>query len=187
MRKLIFIILGISSIINSAKGCDCLTPSTAIEAERNSKLVFIGAVKEILLESKLYGSNGKQLTLINFEILKHRKGIRNDAMFTSIVNEGWDCDFQFKENQTYLVFASKYGEKSLTTHICSRTKNIEDATEDLENLGDGWKKPKTSDKAYNTPKGESKSNLNTFSVVLNLVLVAIIFALIIRNTAPNKT
>ena len=47
---------------------------------------------------------------------------------------GGDCGFSFRAGQTYLVYATGRRE-ALHTSICSRTRPLEEATEDLEALG----------------------------------------------------
>lgn len=46
------------------------------------------------------------------------------------------CDFNFKEGETYLIYATS-DDTGLRTNACTRTRKIADAEEDLDTLGTG--------------------------------------------------
>jgi len=73
-------------------------------------------------------------SLISFEVERNYRGLMTK---TAEVQSGWnsDCGYRFQEGVRYLVYA--YPDSStgkLTTSICTRTRPIAEASEDLEYL-----------------------------------------------------
>ena len=92
-----------------AYGCDCATLNSE-ESFRQAESVFQGRVIRI----EPIGSDQK----VTFEVRRFLKGGSTD--YVSLYQEGSNCDFQFVEGWSYLVYADEVGGK-LSASTCSRT------------------------------------------------------------------
>jgi len=106
-----------------AMACDCPRPGSPREELRRKDAVFSGEVSEINRES------GK----IEFKVERFWKGPR--AKKISIKYEISTCTFVFYVGKSYLVYA--YGEGVLETDTCTRTRDLDKASDDLKELGEG--------------------------------------------------
>jgi len=93
--------------------------------------VFSGKVLRI---DVVKNSKGKPSGVIRvrFRVYKSWKGAETNSITVSTTNICCICGYPFKVGEEYLVYASE----SLRTSVCTRTKNLEDAAEDLEFLGE---------------------------------------------------
>ena len=134
----------------TAYACYCFKSSPG-EAFVGADVVFVGTVAKITQASdtdvgSLRGSNmlsgsfvgsmpGK---VVQLEPISWWKGAKNPAVTPIVVNTGsggGDCGVQFVEGQRWLVYAS--GRENLYTNICTRTRPLEYAKEDVARLGPG--------------------------------------------------
>lgn len=121
------------SILGSslAWACSCAPPPPPKLAMEASSAVFSGKVVSIEKE----GDFEKAVTL---EVGDVWKGVDAKKVIVYTAKDGAACGFGFKEGSKYLVYATllKRGEgKALSTNLCSRTKPLADAKEDIEALG----------------------------------------------------
>jgi hypothetical protein len=157
----IFVIcLSLNAAEVSACMCANLSPKEAIE---NSTTVFSGKV--VGFEYR------KGIPNENMDLLAREKGekVEYETMVVKIQVERWwkgnvssevflitntvrtansasmpGCDFNFKEGETYLIYAM--GEKDeLKTNACMRTRKLAAAEEDLSALGEGKEPVKEKD------------------------------------------
>jgi len=104
-----------------AMACDCPRPGSPREELQRVDAVFSGEVRSVNRER------------IEFKVEKTWKGPR--AKSISIQYEQSDCTYVFDVGKKYLVYA--YGKGILTTSICTRTKDLNKASDDLKELGEG--------------------------------------------------
>lgn len=179
-------------------GCDCLTPKTG-DALRSYDVVFVGRIIAYHDSTKLYSANPYigQVEFYNFEIIRYFKGLTKSNKIISLVENGNNCDIQFKnyfEGDTFLVYANLNGESfnahTLSTHICSRTKLVSEITEkeELDIYKDFtlWKYPENIEQiTIKVQPLSSKVKDNKFLIILVSILVVlnltIIFLLIKRR------
>ena len=122
-------------------GCSCIVPGSPSEELDKSAAVFSGEVVSVK-EQSFFGTtiSSTDPTTVKFAVDKVWKGtVRPDISFTT-ARSGASCGFTFAEGKEYIVY-SRDGD---TVSLCSRTKLIEDAREDLDALGAG-----------NPPNGEA--------------------------------
>lgn len=114
-----------------------------IRARKRAKAVFSGEVTEIEIDEQTQTYKAK------FKILKSWKKIESAEIVVAGTTMCCVCSFDFKVGMRYLVYANSYDpvNKTFGTNICTRTKALEDAKEDLNTLGKGKSltKIKTSD------------------------------------------
>ena len=116
-----------------------ITPKQAISQARDkSKAVFSGKVVEVIQNPQfLYVE-------VRFKVESSWKQVRTDELIIR-TGRGGDCGYRFEVGQRYLVYAYGSGESRLETNICQRTRELDDAEEDLRVLGKSInvnKKPK---------------------------------------------
>jgi hypothetical protein len=111
----------------SALACSCVQapPETAF-AEHDA--VFEGRVAQL-------STQGDAL-VATFEVVQHWKGIEHESAIVRTPSSSAACGVSFEVGTSWLVYADREG-GLLTTGLCSRTRRIEDAEEDVAALGAG--------------------------------------------------
>jgi hypothetical protein len=104
-----------------AMACDCARPGSPREELQRVDAVFSGEVSSVTREK------------IEFKVEKFWKGPR--AKSISIEYEQSDCAYVFAVGKKYLVYA--YGKGIFSTSICTRTKELDKASDDLKEIGEG--------------------------------------------------
>ncbi len=97
-------------------------------AYKYSKAVFVG---KVLSESK-----SGDIKTFEFEVEKYWKGA-NKKKIEIDVYETTRYQARFQTGERYLIYASANNDGKLSVGRCSRSREAEDATEDLEKLGAG--------------------------------------------------
>ena len=117
-----------------ALACSCAAPATAAEALKRSTAVFRGRVIKISVPSLDWiGLTRTGAHRVKFEILKQWKGplAETTVVVTRLTGEG--CGFPFEEQKEYLVYVVAE-QKHIQSGICTGTKSIADAEEEMEEL-----------------------------------------------------
>ena len=116
--------------------CDCGDPGPPCRAFARTAAVFAGWVTRIgTISTKLASGDAYERILVSFEIERSYRGARGTSIEVVTDGGGGDCAYAFKQGQRYLVYASEFPEVGkLYTSICSRTREISEAEEDLEYL-----------------------------------------------------
>jgi len=96
--------------------------------------VFSGRVIEIQQDQQPLAA--KRVT---FEVDRSFKGVDAGRVVVTTASDGAMCGFGFQKGESYLVYCYG-GQEALGTNLCTRTKNLDAADEDLKELGEG-KKP----------------------------------------------
>ena len=104
-----------------AMACVCVRPGSPREELQRVDAVFSGEVSSVSREK------------IEFKVEKFWKGPR--AKRISIEYEQSTCTYVFAVGKKYLVYA--YGSGIFSTSICTRTKELDKASDDLKELGEG--------------------------------------------------
>ena len=126
---------------NEAHACSCMAPeSPELEMEK-FQAVFSGKVTEIEEthpSEPLFSSSDP--VLVTFEVDRIWKGLdeKNSTMIVTTSASSASCGFYFQEHVEYVVYAYQHdADSELQVSLCSRTNTVENATEDLEKLGEG--------------------------------------------------
>jgi hypothetical protein len=117
-----------------AQACTCAAPATTAEAFKRSTSVFKGRVIKISVPSLDWiGLTRTGAHRVKFEILKQWKGPSSETtvVVTRLTGEG--CGFPFEEQKEYLVYVVAEL-KHIQTGICTGTKSIADAEEEMKDL-----------------------------------------------------
>ena len=112
--------------------CSCIYGSARQEL-RKAKAVFVGQVIEI------YSGSGREEypAIVELKVERYWKGIKKSETIEVLSDLGLhSCHpVLYKKGARYLVYAYKNKGKLVTTG-CTRTKEIEEATEDMKELGE---------------------------------------------------
>ena len=106
-----------------AIACDCAWPGTPREELQRVDAVFSGEVININREK------------IEFKSEKIWKGPRTKRISVKHAYEQSDCTYVFVVGRKYLVYA--YGKGIFSTHVCTGAKELDKASDDLKELGEG--------------------------------------------------
>lgn len=121
--------------ITAALACRCSVPSSAKVSLKQSAAVFAGKV--ISIESNV-DSQRVRFNTIKFQVSKSWKGGAAKTIVVTTPGHSEACGFHFDRGQSYLVYAYTIkGQKGLLTGICTRTKPLTQAKQDLAELGAG--------------------------------------------------
>ena len=138
-----------------AQGCTCVSGSVRCSFSRGETAIFVGVVTsvtiddvETLIGEKKYSHHYR---VAQFTVEESLTGIDQKSVEVATGMGGGDCGYDFKTGERYLVYGNPNkipttaGERSitvlssgpavtapLTTSICSRTRPLAEATDDLE-------------------------------------------------------
>lgn len=111
-----------------AVACSCAPPPAPKIALEKSAAVFVGKVTSV--EKSQFSSK------FQFSVSKKWKGIEGNTASIVTASDSAACGINFDENRDYLIYAFKSeGDDQLRTNLCTRTKRVADAADDLAELG----------------------------------------------------
>ncbi|ASS76248.1 hypothetical protein CIG75_15725 [Tumebacillus algifaecis] len=110
--------------------CSCVQPGPPQEALEKAGAVFSGKVTKV--------TKTREFINVEFEVNTAWKGV-SDRTLTVLTSIGGEvsCGFDFKTGKEYLVYASKMNSGALEASFCSRTRLLDSASSDLQELGSG--------------------------------------------------
>src|SRR5215207_10984090 len=128
----------LTALAARAEACSCFAGQPPCAAYGAASAVFVGTATE----SRTRGSNPKTPeevdwtpVVVKFAVLQPFLGVEGAEVEVATGRGGGDCGYQFRKGETYLVYASRGADgRQLLTGICSRTRPVSDASEDLEFL-----------------------------------------------------
>jgi len=117
------------------KACQCGAIPDAATAKRMSAAVFAGTVS-LIEATDLRAADGTVLgagQAVTFNVTRAWKGVKRSPV---VVTVGYtNCDVRFSRGVSYLVYAAYSNERRLSASVCSRTKALGVAANDLAALG----------------------------------------------------
>jgi hypothetical protein len=125
------------AVSTPAWSCSCIVPPPPKQALKGSAAVFAGKVTAVKRD-------GLQVR-VTIEVSKTWKGTKGKTVEVTTASSGAACGYGFKKGTSYLVYCYAAGKKGakpmpLSTNICTRTRTLAAAKDDLKELGPG-KKP----------------------------------------------
>jgi hypothetical protein len=114
----------------SARACSCLPAKPPAEARSAADAVF---------EGKLVAQSDADADHTRFEFSVSRVWKGDVAAATYVVShkQSATCGRTYRADTTYIVYARTAKDGGLTDGLCSRSRPVEDAAEDLRVLGEG--------------------------------------------------
>ena len=131
----LFIALPVSNL-GQVYACSCVVPGTPSQELANSSLVYSGSAVSVREDQPFLGidrlpANG--MTTVEFKVDTVWKGNIEERMTLETARYGASCGFTFVEEEEYIV----YSRDGKTVSLCSRTRSLSEAQEDLAALGEG--------------------------------------------------
>ncbi len=108
-------------------GCECLVKGSPRKEMKKSEAVFIGEV----VEARVGGRN----SAFKFRVERYWKGVREE--FVVVSGAYGTCSVPFAVGQKWLVYAYDGEREGLMCDICTRTRPLAEAGDDLKALGKG--------------------------------------------------
>lgn len=137
MKKILMIAASLFILsAESAQACSCM-PATPEQHFESANTVFSGRVVNVITTRRNRRSPQFSFpqTRVTFEVSEVWKGRERRRLMVMTSDSSASCGFNFVEGESYLVYASQ-SENRLTTSLCSGTKLLSQAQDDLKMLGD---------------------------------------------------
>ncbi len=116
----------------TALACTCLPSKGPGEDLKLASAVFSGKVIEIR-RHKVGDIFSRTEAVLRVERVWKGGDATTVSLFSA--SHSATCGYHFKKGRTYLVYAYKDAEGRLSTGICSRTRRLKDAAQDIKVLG----------------------------------------------------
>jgi hypothetical protein len=169
MRKIAIILLFafLTSLIVfkpiTSYACSCM-PAPPVEEEfKNVSAVFSGKVVDITEES------GMDPIKVTFQVDRIWKGISETEVSVFTGRDSAGCGYHFEVDESYLIYATET-EGKLTTGLCSLTKELSLADEDISILGEGKFPSNNSSPSKSTENGQIFQSISW--IFLSTIIVA---------------
>jgi hypothetical protein len=121
----------------ASEACSCIIPGPSCEETWQVDAVFVAQVLDIRAmppgnpQSAPWLDMRRRVRLLVVEVF--RGGVSKEIdVYTG--EGGGDCGYEFRSGETYLVYGRRAANGPLTTNICSRTRPIDEAGDDLAYL-----------------------------------------------------
>jgi carboxypeptidase family protein len=115
---------------SNAFACSCAGIRAPCQAYGEAAAVFVGTVINSRVIAANQSSDLFHRRVVRFVVDTPFRGVNAGEVEVTTGLGGGDCGFGFVETQQYLVYAYEY-EGKLSTGICTRTRSISQAQEDL--------------------------------------------------------
>ena len=135
MRRTSILLLSLAALFftpSATEACSCVGGIPLCESAWTSDAVFSG---EVLSVQRMSNETKEPFSSVRvrFKVLESWRGDVSGVVEVKTGLGGGDCGYSFREGMTYLVYAdSRRG--GLSTGICSRTRPLSQAGEDLAYL-----------------------------------------------------
>ncbi len=120
-----------AGLMARADACTCMPPPPAADALESAEAVFVGEVESITdLGSESRGGSA----LVDLAVSRWFKGNGDDRAEVRTLKATSMCGYPFEEGDAYLVYASDAGDGNLGVSLCSRTRPLDQAGDDVREL-----------------------------------------------------
>ncbi|WP_456276936.1 hypothetical protein [Bacillus sp. AK128] len=142
--------------------CSCV-PSPPVEEElERANSVFSGKVLSIEEDT----SNEFEPIKVTFQVNEIWKGENTSQISVYTARDSASCGFNFSKDESYLVYAIQ-NEGILKTGICSLTKELSRANDDLTILGEG-------EVLTNKASDNTTSSLTTWIILSTMFILGLV-------------
>jgi hypothetical protein len=121
--------------VGQASACSCAGKEPVCEAFGTATAVFVGKVVGGKEQREEKDENGAKMKYdvgeIYFKVEEAFIGVKGPRVVIHSGTGGSDCGFWFRRGERYLVYAYGDSAKSLSTHICTRTRPLAFTDEDM--------------------------------------------------------
>lgn len=135
-RGALFVLLSLLIIASPGDlaACSCVADIPLCESVWAADVVFEGevtAVHQMPVSKEVGGLFGGRRA--QFAVTRMWRGLAADSIDVMTGSGGGDCGYSFRRGRSYLVYAAEHSGR-LWTNICSPTKPLERAAQDIEYL-----------------------------------------------------
>lgn len=136
---LVMLLVGLWIIAQPGRShaCSCIEPGTPSEALEGSAAVFSGRV--VAIDDRLALGSSLDPLIVEFDVDTVWKGSLRQRIQLKTASDSASCGYSFVEGVEYLVYSRNGSEASL----CSRTRPLSKAGDDLAELGPGQAVPQS--------------------------------------------
>lgn len=124
--------------------CSCIASGPPCQETWQAGAVFAGevaSIEDIEVDRPEFRAGFKQqMRRVTFRVRETFRGIDGGTVVVQTGIGGGDCGYAFSVRQSYLVYAHRYKDQ-LSVGICSRTRPLADAAEDLTYLRGAARQP----------------------------------------------
>ena len=114
-----------------ADACSCAMPGPPCQSAWSADTVFSGVVLSI--DGYDRPESGR-VNVVRIEVERPFRNVPSAMVEVETGSGGGDCGYRFQVGRRYVVYATKLETAGLATSICTRTKPVEQADEDLRYL-----------------------------------------------------
>ena len=126
--------IAVPAMSGAALACSCAQP-TVEQAFARSSAVIAGTVKEVEEPFWVWiGLSASGSYDVTFRVMKRWKGAEADTLTVRTRLTGEACGYPFEIGGAYLVFVAPGPAEDLQTGICSGTRDLVGAEEDVRTL-----------------------------------------------------
>lgn len=129
------VFLAILTVITLGAGrafaCDCAGNRPACQEYWEVSAVFVGTVINTRTVTVKDGPYPQQMRAVRISLDEIFRGLEGAEVEVLTGFGGGDCGFGFRQAQQYLVYAYRSDGGKLSTSVCTRTKSISEAENDL--------------------------------------------------------
>ena len=119
-----------------ARACSCAGLPGLAEELRAADAVFAGEVANVEADPSSAVGGVRSPGSVTLDVEAAWKGVSENRVVLEGQGDGVSCSYVFEEDERYLVYAGRFEEgESLEASICSATKPLARAEEDLAALG----------------------------------------------------
>ncbi len=125
-------ILFLIGVTSNVLACSCLDPGPPCQAYWNSSVVFVGTALSVSRIEVDWDGHKVPQRLFRFRIEDAFRGVSGSEVEVLTGAGGGDCGYDFQRGTKYLIYGNKGRDKSwVGTSICTRTRPLSEAAEDL--------------------------------------------------------
>lgn len=150
MKVVAFLVWMLVLFAGEANACSCFGTPAPCQAYSEASAVFAGTVSYSSTVTLNEGNYSRSQRVVRFTIDEAFRGVSGTEAEVLTGLGDADCGYGFRLGGQYLVYAHRQKDDKLYTGICSRTRPMSDAVEDL---------------AYMRGLGTSKSGATIFGEV----------------------
>lgn len=165
LASLVLSLFGLILSPSSAQACSCVVGIPLCESAWTSDVVFSGEVLSVERVSNptqdLFSS-----VRVRFQVIESWRGDVSGILEVKTGLGGGDCGYAFVRGMKYLVYAHSRG-GALSTGICSRTRPLSQAAEDLGYLKAAAATPSGAGRIFGTVQYERQRLIAGYQVTLS--------------------
>src|SRR5437764_3457196 len=115
--------------------CECAGSRPPCQEYWEASVVFIGTVINSRTVTVKEGTYPEQMRAVRISLDEIFRGVEGAEVEVLTGFGGGDCGFGFRQAQQYLVYTYRSDDGKLRTSICTRTRSISEAENDLAYIG----------------------------------------------------